>query len=373
MMDDLTRWRRELHQIPELGLSEYRTAAYIRKELTQMGYQYETIVDTGTIVYIDHHQPTTLAFRSDIDALAINEKNDVDFKSQHSGMMHACGHDGHMSVLLGLAKRLKNSQDHFAYNILLIFQPAEESPGAAAQIVESGLFDRYHVKAIFGMHLMPFIEEGKIACKNGALMAMCGEMDVSIHGKSAHAGLAEEGIDSIVIASQAMNQYQAILSRRMHCFDPVVLNIGEISGGTARNSVASLTQMHGTVRCYDEKVFHELVGMIDDLHQGLEKTYGCQIEWSCPPLYPPVINDEKLYQKFVSLVNHDYIELKEPLMLSEDFAFYQKAIPGIFFFLGTKCQEYQSGIHTETFNFHENILTIALDLYYTIAKDIKGV
>ena len=164
-MEQLKKWRRDLHQIPELGLQEFQTATYIRRELEKMGYQWEAVVETGTIVYIDYHQSTTIAFRSDIDALAIQEKNHIDFASKIPGMMHACGHDGHMSALLGFARRLKENHSSLSCNVLLVFQPAEESPGAAAQVVESGVFEKYNVKAIFGMHLMPFIEEGVIACK----------------------------------------------------------------------------------------------------------------------------------------------------------------------------------------------------------------
>lgn len=370
-MEDLKRWRRELHQIPELGLKEYQTASYIRCELEKMGYQWESIIETGTLVFIDNHKEKTIAFRSDIDALEMLEANDVEYQSKNIGCMHACGHDGHMSALLGLAKRLKESHDDFAYNILLIFQPAEESPGGARLLVEKDILKKYQVQAIFGMHLMPLIEEGKIACKNGPLMAMCGELDVKIQGKASHAGLPQKGIDSIIIASQAINQYQSLVSRMISPFEPIVLNIGKIEGGSARNSVASQVTLNGTLRCYDEKIFHKVTSSIDAIHQGLEKAYGCKIEWSCPPFYPPVINDDKLYEKWKSLVcQEDYIELNEPLMLAEDFSFYQKEVPGVFFFLGIQTDQYQSGLHTETFNFNEEVLNKAVDLYYDIALKI---
>ena len=366
-MEELRKWRRDLHQIPEIGLKEFKTAAYIRSELEKMGYQWHELVETGTYVFIDYGRANTIAFRSDMDALEMNEKNTTDYVSLHPGMMHACGHDGHMSALLGLAKRLKDTKDSFPHNILLIFQPAEESPGAARYVVESGIFEEYNVKAIFGMHLMPLIEEGTIACKAGPLMAMCGELDVTIHGKGSHAGLPQKGIDSIVIASLAISQYQTFVSRRTSPFQPVILNVGKISGGTARNSVASETTLQGTVRCYSEEMFETLTKGIQGIHQGLELTYGCDIEWSCPPFYPPVINDCTLYQKFKNIVKDDYKELKEPLMLAEDFSFYQRKIPGLFFFLGTKSEQYQSGLHTETFDFHEDVLNKAVDLYYQIA------
>ena len=366
-MEDIVRWRRELHKIPELGLKEYKTAAYIREELNKMGYQYDTMIDTGTLVFIDNHKAETLAFRSDIDALAIAEKNDIEFKSKHIGYMHACGHDGHMAALLGLAKRLKTIENP-KYNYLLIFQPAEESPGAAKLIVESGIFDKYHVAAIFGMHLMPFLDEGVIGCKSGPLMAECGELDVEIAGKSGHAGLPHEGIDSVMIASEAIQGYQKIVSRKISPFSPCVLHIGKIEGGDARNSIAPSVKMQGTIRCYDEEVFKKMNEEIDKLHRGLEETYNCTITKSCPPMYPPLINDESVYQRFIQLVDKkNYIELKEPLMLAEDFSFYLKEIPGLFFYLGIKSDIYNSGLHTETFNFNEEVLLKAVDLYYNIA------
>lgn len=369
-MEELKKWRRDLHQIPEIGLQEEKTAAYLRHELEKMGYVWESIVNTGTIVFIDYGKESTIAFRSDIDALPMNEQNEIDFKSQHQGMMHACGHDGHMSALLGLAKRLKESNEILRHNILLIFQPAEESPGAARLVVETGILKKYHVQAIFGMHLMPFIEEGIIACKPGPLMAMCGELDVRINGKGTHAGIPQNGIDSIVIACEAIQQYQTIISRRFSPFSPAIINIGKIEGGTARNSVASMTSIQGTVRCYSEDDFAYITSCIRNIHIGLQQAYGCQVDWQCPPLYPPVINDNELYERFVRIVPSDYQTLTEPLMLSEDFSYYQKEIPGIFFFLGTKTEEYNSDLHTETFNFNEEVLDKAVDCYYQIALKI---
>lgn len=374
LLDQIRTWRRHLHAIPEIGFQEYKTSKYLYEELEKMGYHPLKITETGIAVYLDFHKEKTLAFRSDIDALEIEEQTGVSFKSTHQGKMHACGHDGHMSALLGFAKRLKEIKEPLNYNILLLFQPAEESPGAARLVVESGVLEKYHVKAIFGMHLMPMIEEGKIACKSGPLMAMCGEMDVTIHGQGAHAGLPQEGIDSIMIANHAYMQYQTMISRHISPFSPVIFNIGEIHGGTARNSVATQTCMHGTLRCYDESLFHKMTQEIQAIHDGLMKSYNCQIEWSCPPMYPPVMNHQSLYQQLKACVDPStYIELDEPLMLAEDFAFYQKAIPGVFFFVGTKCQEYQSGLHTDTFDFHEEVLETAVDLYEKLARNIKGV
>ena len=370
-LEEIKRWRQELHQIPELGLQEFKTSKYLQDELIKMGYEPISILDTGVLVYLDHHQDKTIAFRSDMDALKISEQTDCDFTSLHDGYMHACGHDGHMAALLGLAKRLKEQPNSFDHNILLIFQPAEESPGGANLIIQAGVLKQYHVEAIFGMHLMPTIEKGKIACRPGPLMAQNGELDVTITGRSAHAGLYHLGIDSIVIASQIICQYQSIISRIIAPVESCVINIGEIHGGTVRNIVADKTSFHGTVRTYSEAVFQKITDTMNVINQGMEQTYGCTIEFSCPPMYPPVLNDYGLYRQFVQLTGDNYEELKEPLMLAEDFSFYQKEIPGIFFYVGTKSAQYFSGLHTETFNFDEEVLLQAVELYYNLASKIR--
>lgn len=371
LLKQLTKWRRDLHQIPELGLQEFKTSKYLKEQLEKMGYQPISVLETGILVYLDCNKDKTLAFRSDMDALKIGEQTGCDFASKHQGYMHACGHDGHMAALLGLAKKLAESSKQFDHNILLIFQPAEESPGGAKLICEAGVLKKYHVKAIFGLHLMPSIEAGKIACRPGPLMAQNGELDVTVTGKSAHAGLYHLGIDSIMIASSLICQYQNILTRVIAPVESCVINIGEIQGGTVRNIVADQTVFKGTVRTYSEAVFKKITDTMEALNQGMEAAYGCKIDFSCPPMYPPVLNDYDLYRQFVELTGDNYEELKEPLMLAEDFAFYQRDVPGIFFYVGTKTNQYQSGLHTETFNFDEDVLLQAVELYYQLACKIK--
>ena len=371
MQEQLIKWRRDLHQIPELAFQEFQTATYIRQELKNMGYIYYPILETGTYVYIDYGCSSTIAFRSDMDALPIFEKNDVEYCSQHPHIMHACGHDGHMSALLGLAKKLKETKMDFPYNVLFIFQPAEETIGGAKLIVESGLLQKYHVQAIYGMHLMPYIDEGVIACKSGSLMAMCSEVDITIHGKQAHVGVLQEGIDSLFIASLALHQYQNI----KHHFSPfahIIFHIGKIEGGVVRNSVSPNTKMYGTFRCFDEKDYQTLTRLLEHIHQGLEKTYHCQIECQITPMYPPVINSSHLYQQFLQCVGKNYLELQNPLMLGEDFSFYQKSVLGLFFFLGTKTEKFQSGLHTETFDFDEKVLEKAVQLYFSLINCKKS-
>ena len=308
-LEQIKKWRQELHQIPELGLHEYKTSKYLKAELIKMGYQPISILKTGVLVYIDNGYDKTLAFRSDIDALKIKEQTNCSFVSKHEGYMHACGHDGHMAALLGLAKKLKDSPNSFEHNILLIFQPAEESPGGAKLLVEEGILNKYQVKAIFGLHLMPTIDEGKIACRPGPLMAQNGELDVTIIGKSAHAGLYHLGVDSIVIASSIICQYQSIISRIISPVESCVINIGEINGGTVRNIVADKTTFKGTVRTYSEAVFKKITDTMQAINHGMEESYGCQIEFSCSPMYPPVLNDYDLYRQFIDLVDKNTVAI----------------------------------------------------------------
>lgn len=370
LLEKIKTWRRHLHAIPEIGFQEKKTALYLYNELKQMGYHPVYITETGIIVYLDFSKERTLAFRSDIDALKITEQTGEQFCSQHEGYMHACGHDGHMAALLALAWRLKDVET-LPHNILLIFQPGEEMVNGARSIINTGIFEKYNVRGIFGLHMYPDVEEGKIACRKGPLMAQSGELDVVVHGRSAHAGKYHEGIDSIVIASELIMQYQTIVSRMISPMQPVVINIGTIQGGTVRNIVADKTAFHGTVRTYDENVFAKIVQAMKGFNEGVQQAYGCQIEFKCQSFNPPVINDKNLYEQMKSLVQDDFVELDEPVMLAEDFAHYQKVIPGVFFFVGTKCLQYHSGLHTSTFQFHEEVLLKAVDLYYQLACHIE--
>lgn len=366
MLELVKKWRRDLHQIPELGLNEYKTASYIREQLTDMGLAYETY-QTSTFVYFDASKEHTIAFRSDIDGLQVTEKNDVDFKSTHDSCMHACGHDGHMATLLALAYKLKDEE--LNHNVLLIFQMAEEAPGGAKLLIEAGILDKYNVEAIFGMHIMPDIDEGTIACKAGPLMAQCGELNVTVHGKGAHAGQYYKGIDALYIATQLYMQFKAIFVTDISPFQPCLLNIGEFKAGTVRNIVASTASFYGTLRTYDSKLFLDIVSKMKAIAKQFEISHNCVIDIECEPMYPPVLNDENLYNQMKSFTTIS--EMKEPLMLAEDFSYYQTKVPGVFFFLGTKTDCYYSGLHTDTFNFNEHALLQGLETFLQIARNIK--
>lgn len=371
----LQDWRRQLHQIPELGFQEHQTAAFIREHLKEMELDYEIICDTGTLVYFDTGASETVAFRADIDALPIEEKSGVTFSSKHEGKMHACGHDGHTTILLGVADFLSRHKEKLKKNVLLIFQPAEEEPGGAKDILTTGVFEKYKVQMIYGLHVWPDLPEGKIGSKPGAFMAHNGELDVVVHGKSAHGAQPHDGIDAIVIASKLINEYQTILSRRLSPLHPAVITIGKISGGDAVNIIADHVELHGTVRVYSTEDFDLIHDCIEKIHRGYEEMYDCQIEWSLPPMYPPLINDGEAFRQLkLALEKHDFdfVTFEEPFMPAEDFSYYLQKVPGCFFFLGVRNEEkgYVHSLHSSQFNFDEKILATGVRAFLTIAEEL---
>lgn len=369
LLDDVTRYRRDLHRIPELGYREVKTQKYLIETLTEMGYNPQIVCETGVYVYIQGDGTDTVAFRSDIDALPITEETGCPFVSDHPENMHACGHDGHMSMLLGFARVLKNYKN-YKKNILLIFQPAEEGPGGGKDIVAQGLLERYNVKSIFGIHLFPGFEEGVVASKKGPMMAQPTEINIDIIGKSGHGAMPHKSIDSIIVTAKLLEAYQSIVSRSLSPLSQSVITFGKITGGTVRNIIAEKTRIEGTIRTFSRDVLDDILRRIGEINEGFERSYGVQIRCHTDIQYPPVINDEKLFSEIEDLVDMSNIE---PMMLAEDFSYYQEVIPGIFFFLGTKNTEkgFTAPLHNSKFNFDERVLLDGVDLYHRLAKKIN--
>ncbi|WP_319200370.1 M20 family metallopeptidase [uncultured Ilyobacter sp.] len=369
--NQIKTYRRELHQIPELGLEEYKTCAYIGEKLKEFGLHPFTIAKTGVYVYIDAGSDETYAFRADMDALEAEEENDVEYASKHPGKMHACGHDGHMAMLLGLAKVLSKTEN-IKKNILLIFQPAEEGPGGAKIITESGIFEKYNVKGIFGIHLFPTLDEGIIASKAGPFMAQSGEIDVIIKGEGGHGGMPHNAIDSILVASKFLSSCQSIISRSISPLETAVISFGKIRGGSARNIVAEKTHIEGTVRTFSKETFGIIKKRILQISKGLEESFDVEIDVKLEPYYPPVINDKALYKKVAEKV---HIEETDPVMLAEDFSYYQEKIPGVFYFLGSRNRElgFDYPLHSCSFNFDEKILLKGIEHYINILTALEAI
>lgn len=357
--------REDLHQTPELGLCEFKTAKKIRSYLQSWNIPYSEIIETGTLVYFDFGHSSTRAVRADIDGLPIQEETNLPFQSQYENRMHACGHDGHTTNLLLLAKRLSEVQEPslFPHNILLIFQPAEEGPGGAKMIVESGVFETYNVKSVIGLHLFPGLEFGEIGTRPGAMMAQNGELDITIRGTSSHGAQPHDGVDAITIAADLIQSYQHIASRRINPLESIVITIGKIQGGDANNIIANKCTLSGTVRTFSTETFLKIQSEMKKINAGLELQYGCTIEFSLPPMYPPVINDNNLVDTLKQVVQTDFVEL-DPYMLAEDFSYYQEKVPGLFFFLGTNDGINTHPLHSPFFNFNTNILLTGNEIFY---------
>lgn len=360
--------RRELHKIPEIGFSEYKTSNYIIEKLEKYGFDIERTAKTGIVAYKKgRNLKKAIAFRADMDGLRVNEQTGVSFTSTENGMMHACGHDGHMSILLGLARYLSDLE--LERDVVLLFQPAEEGPGGAEVIVKEGILEKYNVEYIFGLHILPDIEQGKIGITPGPMMAQTGEFDIKITSKGGHGAMPHTAIDSIYVASQLINSYQSIISRNIEPIEGCVLTIGKIEGGKARNIIADDVRLEGTIRAFNIEVYSKIKERMVEINSGLEKMFNVNIHMEIRDMYPPVVNDYKLFEIFKAMFK-DTIKIIKPMMISEDFSYYQREIPGLFFMLGSKNEEkgFIYPLHSCYFNFDEEILKIGLNIYLKICK-----
>ncbi len=368
MIERLIKYRKDLHQIPEISFDLFKTSAYIKKELESMGYEIYQTAFTGWIAYKKGKKETSIAFRSDMDALPVLEKSDYPYPSTHIGKMHACGHDGHMAMLLGFAYYLKD-QTLINDSIVLIFQPAEEYPGGAKVIIEEGFLDKFKVKKIFGIHLYPNLKEGVYGLVKGPMMARNLEFNIKISGKSAHGASPHDGNDAILASSHIISQLHTIISRNVDPFEQGVITVGTVQGGEARNIIAQDVEITGTMRAFKNEVFYLMKKRIEDVISGIKLSFQVEISSDLMELYPVVNNDADIVE-FIEKHLDDNYEYIKPLMASEDFAFYQEKVPGMFTMLGTRNEEkgYVHPLHSCYFNFKDEVLARGVELYITIAK-----
>lgn len=364
--------RRALHQIPEASMKETKTAAYIENQLKAMGYEPKRILETGVYVYMpgtEGHK--TYAFRADMDALPLQEDSHKEYASQHKGMMHACGHDGHMAILLGLARALKDKARK--ENLLLIFQPAEENIGGAKLICDAGLLKEYHVDAIFGLHLFPTVPEGVIAYKSGAMMATNAEVNVDVIGKSGHGAQPHTAKDSLLIAAELLLAYQSIVSRSVNPLDTAVVSFGRMEGGTIRNIVAGSARLEGTLRAFSSETLDLLIERIQTINDGVSLAHQVDINTEFNFCYPPVINNEELTEKIQEAFAAFETQPAVPSAGAEDFSFYMQEVPGFFFHLGTRNEEkhFTAPLHNSQFDFNEKVLGIGVAALISIAEHLE--
>ena len=353
--------RRALHRIPELQWELPETMEYLKAALSGLNCRLFAPVEGSLCAWFDFGAEKAIAFRADCDALPICEKGEHDFISAHPGKMHACGHDGHMAILLELARRLSD-KPQLDRNILLIFQPAEESPGGAKILCDTGLLEKHQVEAVFGLHLWPGLEKGVVFSREQELMSRSSELTVDIYGKSSHIAKASEGLDA---TAAAFDFYRKMLALERSLPEQVyrLLNFGKVHSGTARNALSAHAHMEGTLRAFQDDVFEYLRDGLHAIASDVEKATGCAVQLHLADGYPAVMNPGEVLAKVNTVAPVRMLE--EPSMTSEDFSWYQRHVPGVFFFLGLGDVP---ALHSDNFDFDDSILVKGADFFEKLAE-----
>jgi len=375
--DEVVSIRRHLHQNPELSLQEHKTAAYIKELLTKWGIPYrDEIAGTGILATLEGENPEgrIIALRADMDALPIEEANDLPYKSINTGVMHACGHDVHMASLLGAAKILNSLRSHWSGKIKLIFQPSEESlPGGASLMIKEGVLKNPTPESVFGQHVAPQIEAGKVGIRSGMYMASTDEIYLTIKGKGGHAAMPHMITDPVLIASHVVVALQQIVSRRSTPWIPSVLSFGKIAGNGRTNVIPDEVKLEGTFRTFNEPWRKQAHERIKEIAEGVARSMGGDCEGNIVKGYPFLVNDDQLADNFrqyaSEYVGKDNIVELDLAMTAEDFAYYSQESPACFYRLGTRneAKAITANLHTSNFNVDEQALKTGMGLMAWIA------
>lgn len=361
-MESIVSHRRALHRIPELHKTLPKTLAYLRSVLETLPCRVFSPCESNLCAFFDFGKQSAIAFRADMDALPMEEKTGASYTSTIPGHMHACGHDGHMAILLELARRL-GEKKNLNQNVLLVFQSAEETTGGAKDICDSGVFEKYRVEAIFGLHLWPGLEPGQIYSRRQELMARSCEVTVDVSGKSAHIAKATEGADALMagayLYTKAMELEQSLPENVFR-----LLKFGSFHSGTVRNALSAHSHLEGSLRAFQDETFEYLADGLKRIGQEAGQKFGCTVNVHFSDGYPAVMNPVALYDGVKAIV--PFRELEAPSMTAEDFSHYQKTLPGMFFFLGLGDTP---PLHADTFDFDERLLTSGADFFEKIAEE----
>ena len=335
--DNIIQWRRDFHQYPELGFKEFRTSNIIAESLTSFGISPKTgIGETGITADINFGEGPTIALRADMDALPIQETSGLPFSSKNDGVMHACGHDGHMAMLLGVAKILTQMDNELSGTIRFIFQPAEEGGGGARYMINDGCLKG--VDEIYGIHVWNYQPVGEVGIKKGAVMASADIFEIVINGLGGHGAAPQGTVDAVVVAANLIQALQTIISRNTNPLESTVITIGEINGGDNFNIVADKVRLSGTTRAYSEENRSMIKLRMKEIIDGIAKSFGAEITINYKLGYPATINHsgpvKKVLKAAKDVVNSG---AGEPYlsMGGEDFSYYLQKVPGCFFFVGS--------------------------------------
>jgi len=376
---DLVQWRRRLHTFPELGFQEQATSRFIAQKLTQWGLEVRTGVATTGVVATLRGQSDgpVFALRADMDALPILERNLVAYASQAPGVMHACGHDGHVAIALGTARWLAAHRDVLPGTIKFLFQPAEEGPGGAEPMIAEGALADPAVDAIVGLHLWNYLPLGSVGVKAGPSMGDTARFDLTIIGRGGHGAIPQSTVDAVVVGAQVVNALQTVVSRTVDPFEPTVVTVGKFVAGSNFNVIAPTARLEGTVRCFDPALAEELPRRIERIVRGICEAHGATYEFEYRRHYPAVINDPAI----ADLVRTAAADLvgsarvaPETTLGGEDMAFFLRRVPGCYFFLGSAnaALGLDKPHHHPCFDFDEAALGLGVELFVRCIERYYG-
>lgn len=374
MEDEMTGWRRDIHAHPELGFEENRTAAIVADKLRSFGMEVHVgIGKTGVVGVLRAGESSrSVGLRADMDALPILEANTFAHRSTHDGRMHACGHDGHTTMLLGAAKYLAETR-RFDGVVNFIFQPAEEGIGGARAMIADGLFEKFPCAAVFGMHNRPGLPLGQFAVRSGPMMAGGAFFDIRVSGKGAHAARPEAGIDPVLVASQITIALQSIVSRNVRPLDTAVLSVTKIMGGDAYNVIPQTAQLAGTVRAFTHEVMAQVENAMRRVVKGTAEAYGATAELDFRVTFAPTVNDAKEAEFAAAVcaeVAGDANVNRNPNLISasEDFSFMLEKVPGCYFNIGNGAGEGACEVHNPAYDFNDGALALGASVFARIVE-----
>ena len=370
-------WRRDFHQFPELSFQEHRTGDVIADELRSMGLEPKVKVGkTGVTADLKFGNGPVIGLRADMDALPIQETSGLPFSSQNDGVMHACGHDGHMAMLLGAAKALTQNDNQYNGAVRFIFQPAEEGEGGARYMIEDGCLEG--IDEIYGIHVWNYQPVGEVGVKDGPVLAAADMFDIKIKGIGGHGAAPQGTVDSVVVASHLVQALQTIVSRNTNPLESTVISIGKINGGNNFNIIADEVSLSGTARAYSEENRNLIKTRMEEIIKGVEKTYNANITFDYKDGYPPTINHVGPTQKVLKAAEKvvgDKAGMPYLSMGGEDFAYYLKEKPGCFFFVGSAPNEqelFETPHHCSHFTMDERALLVGPSIYLNLLDNIMG-
>ena len=383
MLPRLVEVRRDLHMHPELSNREERTSRVVAERLRAIaGIEVRTgVARHGVVGVLRGGKPgPVVALRADMDALPIEETNDVPYKSKNAGVKHACGHDAHTAMLLGAAELLSGMRAELAGTVVFVFQPAEEGapdgePGGATLMIKDGALASPKADAIFGLHVMPTLESGTVGLISGSAMASADKFTITIKGKSAHGANPQDSVDPIVVAAECVEALQTIRSRRVHPQEGFVLSVGSIHGGTRFNIIADEVVLVGTMRTLDEKTRTDAFRWMREILGGVTSAHGATFELVTSESAAVTVNDPGLLAATLPVLKRSFGEARlidmRPVMVAEDFSYYQREVPGVFYFLGVRNQAkgFTAMLHTAAFDLDEDAMVAGVQLLATSAVD----